>query len=164
MDFKTADLCDQHSTEIQIVSPGLLCFGGTAKFCGQIVTLKLFEDNSLLRDLLNETGNGQVIVVDGGGSMRCALLGDMLASKAVQNGWSGLVINGCIRDAAEINQMDIGIRALGTHPLKSNKQGIGEKNLPVNFACTDYRPGSYLYADEDGIVVAPLSLLPSKPA
>jgi len=159
--FKTADLCDQHSAEVQIVSPGMLSYGGTPKFCGRIVTLKLFEDNSLLRDLLNEAGNGQVVVVDGGGSMRCALLGDMLASKAVQNGWSGLVINGCIRDSAEINTMAIGIRALGTHPLKSLKKGIGEKNLPVTFACTEFRPGNYLYADEDGMLVAPNPLLPS---
>jgi regulator of ribonuclease activity A len=161
MYFKTADLCDQHSAEVQILSPGMLSYGGTLKFCGRIVTLKLFEDNSLLRDLLNEAGNGQVIVVDGGGSMRCALLGDMLASKAVQNGWSGLVINGCIRDSAEINTMAIGIRALGTHPLKSLKKGVGEKNLPVTFACTEFRPGNYLYADEDGTLVAPNPLLPS---
>lgn len=161
MYFKTADLCDQHSAEVQILSPGMLSYGGTPKFCGRIVTLKLFEDNSLLRDLLNEAGNGQVIVVDGGGSMRCALLGDMLASKAVQNGWSGLVINGCIRDSAEINTMAIGIRALGTHPLKSLKKGVGEKNLPVTFACTEFRPGNYLYADEDGTLVAPNPLLPS---
>jgi regulator of ribonuclease activity A len=161
MHFKTADLCDQHSAEVQIVSPGLLSYGGTTKFYGRIVTLKLFEDNSLLRDLLSEAGNGQVIVVDGGGSMRCALLGDMLASKAVQNGWSGLVINGCIRDSAEINTMAIGIRALGTHPLKSLKKGVGEKNLPVTFACTEFRPGYYLYADEDGMLVAPAPLLPS---
>jgi len=93
--------------------------------------------------------------------MRCALLGDMLASKAVQNGWSGLIINGCIRDSAEIHKMDIGIRALGTHPLKSVKKGIGEKNLPVNFACVAFRPGNYVYADEDGILVAQDSLLPS---
>lgn len=159
MHFKTADLCDAHSDKIQIVSPGLKHYGRKQQFCGQIVTLKLFEDNTLLRDLLNDDGNGRVIVVDGGGSLRCALLGDMLASKAVENGWSGLVINGCIRDSAEINTMDIGIRALGTHPLKSNKRGVGEKELPISFASTEFRPGNYLYADEDGILVAPMDLL-----
>ena len=161
MRFKTADLCDAHSEKIKILSPGLLSYGGKTQFCGSIVTLKLFEDNSLLRDLLGNAGDGRVIVVDGGDSQRCALLGDMLASKAVQNGWSGLVINGCIRDSAEINEMNIGIRALGTHPLKSVKKGIGEKNLPVHFACVEFRPGDYLYADEDGILVAQESLLPA---
>jgi regulator of ribonuclease activity A len=160
MHFKTADLCDEHIEKIQIASPGLSSFGGNSQFYGEIVTLKLFEDNSLLRDMLNDAGDGRVIVVDGGGSLRCALLGDMLASKAVQNGWSGLVINGCIRDSAEINKMNIGIRALGTHPLKSIKKGVGEKNLPVHFSCVEFIPGKYLYADEDGILVAQDSLLP----
>ena len=159
MRFKTADLCDAHSDKVQILSPGLNSYGGKQQFYGRIVTLKLFEDNTLLRDLLNDAGEDRVIVVDGGGSMRCALLGDMLASKAVRNGWSGLIINGCIRDSAEINEMDIGIKALGTHPLKSVKKGIGEKNLPVNFACVEFKPGDYLYADEDGILVAQDSLL-----
>ena len=90
MHFKTADLCDAHSDKIQILSPGLLNYGGKPQFCGRIVTLKLFEDNSLLRDLLGEAGDDQVIVVDGGGSLRCALLGDMLANKAVENGWRGI--------------------------------------------------------------------------
>jgi regulator of ribonuclease activity A len=161
MRFKTADLCDAHSDKVQILSPGLNSYGGKRQFYGRIVTLKLFEDNTLLRDLLNEAGEDRVIVVDGGGSMRCALLGDMLSSKAVRNGWGGLVINGCIRDSAEINEMDIGIKALGTHPLKSLKKGVGEKNLPVNFACVEFKPGDYLYADEDGILVAQDSLLPS---
>lgn len=159
MHFKTADICDTHSDTIQIVTPGLKHYGGKQQFCGQIVTLKLFEDNSLLRELLNEDGNGRVIVVDGGGSMRCALLGDILASMAVKNDWSGLVINGCIRDSAEINTMNIGIRALGTHPLKSQKRGLGEKELTISFACTEFRPGDYLYADEDGILVSPVNLL-----
>ena len=162
MHFKTADLCDAHSDKVQIVSLGLKHYGKKSQFHGAIVTLRLFEDNSLLRDLLDEAGNGRVIVVDGGGSLRCALLGDMLATKAVQNGWSGLIINGCIRDSAEINDMDIGIRALGTHPLKSVKKGVGEKDLPVKFACVEFRPGEYLYADEDGILIAQESLLPSR--
>jgi len=158
MDFKTADLCDEHSEIIQIALPGLIGYGGETRFSGRIVTLKLFEDNSLLRDMLNNSGNGQVIVVDGGGSMRCALLGDMLAGKAVSNGWSGLVINGCIRDSADLAKMNIGIRALGTHPLKSVKRGIGEINVPVSFSNTEFIPGNYLYADEDGIIVAPKAL------
>lgn len=161
MTFKTADLCDEHSENIQIAQPGMLSYGGKARFAGRIVTIKLFEDNSLLRDMLDNAGEGQVIVVDGGGSMRCALLGDMLADKAVSNGWGGLVINGCIRDSADIARMDIGIRALGTHPLKSVKRGIGEANVPVSFSSVLFKPGNYLYADEDGIIVAKEPLLPT---
>lgn len=159
MSFKTADLCDEHSENIYIAQPGMLSYGRKARFAGRIVTIKLFEDNSLLRDMLDNGGEGQIIVVDGGGSMRCALLGDMLAGKAVSNGWGGLVINGCIRDSADIARMDIGIRALGTHPLKSVKRGIGEVNVPVNFSNVEFVPGNYLYADEDGIIVAQEDLL-----
>ena len=161
MDFKTADLCDVHSERIQIALPGMSSYGGKARFYGPIVTIKLFEDNSLLRDMLDKDGAGQVIVVDGGGSMRCALLGDMLAGKAVSNNWGGLVINGCIRDSADIARMDVGIRALGTHPLKSVKRGVGETNVPVSFSSIVFNPGNYLYADEDGIIVANESLLPT---
>jgi len=159
MDFKTADMCDAHSEIIRIALPGMLSYGGNSRFTGRIITLKLFEDNSLLRDMLNSSGEGQVIVVDGGGSMRCALLGDMLAGKAVNNGWNGLVINGCIRDSADIATMNIGIRALGTHPLKSVKRGIGEANVPVSFSNVEFVPGNYLFADEDGIIVAQKDLL-----
>jgi regulator of ribonuclease activity A len=159
MTFKTADLCDAHSDSIQIAQPGMLSFGSKARFAGRIVTIKLFEDNSLLRDMLGNRGEGQVIVVDGGGSMRCALMGDMLAAKAVNNGWAGLVINGCIRDSADIATMNIGIRALGTHPLKSKKKGVGETNVPINFFNVEFKPGNYLYADEDGIIVAPEALI-----
>lgn len=161
MTFKTADLCDAHSKIIQIAQPGMSLYGGKARFSGRIVTIKLFEDNSILRDMLGSNGDGQIIVVDGGGSMRCALMGDMLAAKAVNNGWSGLVINGCIRDSADIAKMDIGIRALGTHPLKSLKRGIGDVNVTVDFFNVEFNPGDYLYADEDGIIVAQKDLMPS---
>jgi regulator of ribonuclease activity A len=159
MTFKTADLCDEHSKSVQIAIPGMLSYGAKARFAGRIVTIKLFEDNSLLRDMLSNSGEDQVIVVDGGGSMRCALLGDMLAGKAVINGWNGLVINGCIRDSADIAKMNIGIRALGTNPLKSVKRGVGEINVPVSFSNVEFKPGNYLYADEDGIIVAQEDLL-----
>ncbi|UCH54249.1 MAG: ribonuclease E activity regulator RraA [Pseudomonadota bacterium] len=154
MSSKTADLCDQYSDRLQIASPGLLDFGGRLGFSGEIVTLKLFEDNSLVRELLGTKGAGKVLVVDGGGSMRCALLGDMLAGKAVENGWSGLVINGCIRDALEIAILPLGVKALGTHPQKSEKKGTGERNIPVSFSQVTFRTGHYLYADRDGLVVA----------
>jgi regulator of ribonuclease activity A len=161
MDFKTADLCDAHSETISIARPGMLSYGGKSCLAGRIVTLKLFEDNSLLRDILDKSGEGQVIVVDGGASMRCALLGDILAGMAVNKGWGGLVINGCIRDSADIAKMNISIRALGTHPLKSVKKGVGEVNVPVSFYNLEFIPGHYIYADEDGIIVAKEDLLPT---
>jgi regulator of ribonuclease activity A len=159
MPFKTADLCDDHSDSLQIAEPGFSSYGGKPRFHGEIVTLKLFEDNSLVRETLGTPGNGKVLVVDGGGSLRCALLGDLLAARAVENGWSGILINGCIRDSAEIATMPLGVRALATHPLKSVKRGVGETNVPVRFAGVTFRPGDTLYADEDGIVLSGSDLL-----
>ena len=154
MPIKTADLCDQYGERLQIAALGLLDFGGRSDFAGEIVTVKLFEDNSLVQELLETKGEDRVLVVDGGGSMRCALLGDRLATLAMENGWSGLVINGCVRDVAQIGALALGIRALGSHPQKSRKQGTGERNIPVSFAQVTFSPGAYLYADRDGIVVA----------
>lgn len=156
--FKTCDLCDQHEgiigQQLFIAAPIFSAYGGKPNFCGQIVTLKLFEDNSWVKRTLNESGAGKVLVVDGGGSLRCALLGDQLAELAVNNGWQGIVINGCIRDVADINQMPIGVRALACYPLKTVKKDIGEKNCPVSFANVTFHPGMWLYADADGILVS----------
>ena len=159
MPFKTADLCDDHGDRLQIAEPGFSSYGGKPRFHGEIVTLKLFEDNSLVREAVGSAGDGKVLVVDGGGSLRCALLGDLLAARAVENGWSGLLINGCIRDSADIARMPLGVRALATHPLKSVKRGVGETNVPVRFAGVTFRPGDTLYADEDGIVISGSDLL-----
>lgn len=152
MSFKTADLCDLHSDDLQICDPGLASFGGRPRFSGRISTIKCFEDNSLVREAVAEPGAGRVLIVDAGGSMRCAMLGDMLAEKAVENGWSGVVMNGLIRDSADIAGMDLGVKALGTHPLKSVKRGTGERDVPVRFAGVLFNPGEFVYADEDGIV------------
>ena len=157
--FKTADLCDEHSDNLQIARPGLLNYGGRTKFHGKIVTVKLHEDNALVREILNADGHGMVLVVDGGGSTRCALLGDILAAKAVENGWNGIIINGCIRDSVDIHRMDIGVKALGTHPLKSVKQDTGQLNVPVHFGRVTYSPGEYIYADEDGTIISPVPLI-----
>ncbi|HXH02239.1 MAG TPA: ribonuclease E activity regulator RraA [Candidatus Competibacteraceae bacterium] len=153
MSLKTADLCDQHAEYLQIAEPVFGDFGGRSAFHGRITTLKAFEDNSLVREILKEPGQGRVLVVDGGGSLRCAMLGDQLAELAEKNGWEGVVINGCIRDSAEIAQIDLGVKALGTHPLKTIKRGAGERDVPVRFAGVSFIPGHWLYADEDGIVV-----------
>ena len=160
MSFKTADLCDHFSDVVQIAEEQMGDFGGLGAFSGVIETVKAFEDNSKVRECVASPGNGKVLVVDGGGSMRCAMLGDQLAAKAVKNGWAGIVINGCIRDSADIAEMELGVKALGTHPLKTEKLGLGSHNVPVRFAGVDFIPGHYVYADEDGLLVSekPLEL------
>jgi regulator of ribonuclease activity A len=129
-------------------------YGGRKQFGGAIVTVKCFEDNSCVKQLAGTPGEGRVLVVDGGGSMRRACLGDMLAEKASSNGWSGIIIYGCIRDVDEIRATDIGVQALGVHPVKTEKKNIGEINVPVTFGGLTFIPGEYLYADNNGVVVS----------
>jgi regulator of ribonuclease activity A len=154
MEFTTADLYDQHEHEVQVAEPVFRDYGGRRRFAGAIATVRTREDNSQVRATLEEAGRGRVLVVDGGGSMRCALVGDRLAQLALQNGWSGFVISGCIRDSDAIAGLDLGVKALGTHPRRSAKLGAGERNIPVTFAGVTFRPGEYIYADEDGILLA----------
>jgi len=158
LNLKTTDLCDKYSDEISIAEPILSDFGGSAFFSGPIDTVKTFEDNSLVRKALEEPGEGKVLVVDGGGSMQCALLGHQLAELAIKNGWKGVVVNGCIRDSADIGTMEIGVKALAIHPLKSVKNDFGRRGLPVTFARITFNPGHYLYADDDGVIVSPSEL------
>jgi regulator of ribonuclease activity A len=157
--FKTADLCDAHEGAIQICEPLFRGFGGRQRFAGKITTIKCFEDNSLVREAVAEPGAGRVLVVDAGGSTRCAMLGDLLAAKAVSNSWEGVLMYGLIRDSAEIADMDLGVQALGTIPLKSVKKGAGERDVAVRFGGVAFVPGQYLYADEDGIVCSQTVLL-----
>ncbi|HKL62440.1 MAG TPA: ribonuclease E activity regulator RraA [Woeseiaceae bacterium] len=154
MTIKTADLCDEHAERVRIADPLFRAYGGRAAFGGPITTLRVFEDNVLVRSALEEPGDGRVLVVDGAGSMRCALLGDQLAAMAADNGWVGVVVNGCIRDSADIAGIGIGVRALATMPLKSRKLGRGERDVPVAFAGVAFEPGHHLYADEDGLLVS----------
>lgn len=160
MTIQTADLCDQHEEKVRVADPiGLRNFGGLEAFGGPISTLKAFEDNSLVRTALESPGEGRVLVVDAGGSLRCAMVGDQLALLGVKNGWAGVVVYGCIRDSHEIGQMEIGVMALATHPRKSVKKGIGERDIPVRFAGLTFVPGEYLYADHDGILTSAEALL-----
>lgn len=152
--FPVTDLCDEFSDELQIAEPIFTDFGGLDAFCGPIRTLKVFEDNSLVRSELETAGEGRVLVVDGGGSKRCALLGGNLAKLAEDNGWAGVVVYGCVRDVNEIEDCDIGVKALAAHPLKSRKQDIGELELDLRFAGVVFREGDWLYADLDGLVTA----------
>jgi len=156
--FKTTDLCDANEGKVRVVDPIFRIYGGKITFSGVIATVKVFEDNVLVRDSLSEPGNDRVLVVDGGGSLRCALVGGLIAQLAEKNGWAGIVVFGCVRDSEEINATAVGVRALNTHPLKSVKKGAGDRNLPVTFAGVTFVPGHYLYADEDGLIVSAASL------
>ena len=163
MTFKTPDLCDQYEAElgktVRVVAPMFQRYGARTAFAGEIVTLKIFEDNTLVREIFNEPGQGKVLVIDGGGSLRCALVGDQLAILAHKNGWEGVVVYGCIRDSGDINGIDIGVRALTTHPQKTVKKGIGDRNLPLMFGGVTFHPGESIYVDEDGILVSAKPLL-----
>ena len=159
MSYKTTDLCDEYSDRLRIAAPIFHDYGGKALFHGPVTTVKVFEDNSLVRAALEEPGEGRVLVVDGGGSMRCALVGDQLALLGQENGWAGVVVYGCIRDAGDMAKMAFGVKALNTHPLRSVKRGIGDRDVAVTFAGITIRPGDYLYADHDGVVVAESALV-----
>jgi regulator of ribonuclease activity A len=163
MNFATCDLLDVHEgqdgLDLQVVAPIFKSYGAHPKFAGRIATLKVFEDNSLVREALASPGEGRVLVVDGGGSLRCALVGDQLGELGVNNGWAGIVVWGCIRDSVAINGQAIGVRALATNPKKSIKKGAGERNVVVAFGGVSFRPGDWLYADEDGVIVSNRALL-----
>lgn len=154
MSYPTTDLCDKYADELQIAEPMFADFGGELMCAGPISTVKCFEDNSKVREALEEAGEGRVLVVDGGGSDRCALLGDNLAQLAIDNGWAGVLVYGCIRDSAEIGEMPVAVKALATHPKKSNKRDLGDRDVAVRFAGVDFEPGAWLYADLDGVVVS----------
>ena len=160
MPHNTADLCDTYSDSLDIAEPIFQNFGGNTHFEGPISTIKTFEDNSLVRAAVEQPGNGRVLVVDAGGSMRCAMFGDNLAELAVKNAWAGVIMYGCIRDSAAIGKMPLGLKALATHPLKSIKANYGQTDVPVHFAGLTFRPGEFLYADHDGIVVSETKLTP----
>ncbi|WP_226661311.1 ribonuclease E activity regulator RraA [Microbulbifer aggregans] len=152
--ISTPDLCDEFADSISVVEPMFVNYGGRERFGGEIVTIKCFEDNSLVRTLVAEDGRGKVLVVDAGGSMRRACLGDMLAETACQNGWEGILMYGCIRDVDEIGELDLGVQALGSHPMKTEKKGIGERDVSVTFAGVTFQPGHFVYADNNGVIVS----------
>jgi len=154
MSYSVPDICDEFYEEIRVLDPVFRDFGASRRFCGPIVTVKCFEDNSLVREQVQSEGRGRVLVVDGGGSTRRALLGDQLAANAAQNGWQGLLIYGCVRDVEILETIDLGIKALNSIPVKTDKRGEGQLDLPVHFAGAQIVPGEYLYADVNGVIVA----------
>lgn len=159
MDFHTADLCDAHEDRVRVLAPMLRSYGGARAAGGPVRTLKIFEDNALVREMLAEPGQGAMLVIDGGGSLRRALLGDNLAELAVKNGWAGVVVYGCIRDSAAIGQLPLGVWALATHPQKTVKRGEGQRDVPVSFGGVTFAPGMFAYADEDGVIVSDAPLV-----
>ncbi|MBO8171945.1 MAG: ribonuclease E activity regulator RraA [Bacillaceae bacterium] len=157
MKLKTADLCDRYSSELQVVRPSQFPFrsyGRKKSFSGPIVTVDVLEDNVLVKKAIETIPAGSVLVVDGHGSDKCALLGDRLAGIAVSRGISGIIINGYVRDSDELPDMDLGVLALGSMPLKSKKEGKGKEQVTLNFGGVEWKPGDYVYADEDGVVIA----------
>lgn len=154
MEIQTADLCDRFGPELHVCEPLLRDFGGRTAFFGEVVTAKCFEDNTQVKAILSEPGQGRVLVVDAGGSLRCAMLGDLIAASAVANGWAGVVLWGCVRDSTALASLDLGIKALATHPRKSERRGEGQRGCPVTFAGVGFKQGHWVYADGDGILVA----------
>lgn len=149
----TPDICDAYP-DVHAIQAPFTRFGGVTAFAGPVRTVTCFEDNSRVREAVSEPGDGAVLVVDGGGSLRCAMLGDMLAEKAVANGWAGIIMYGCVRDVDVLATLPIGIQALGRHPRKSHKRGEGTRDIAVDIAGTGVRPGQWLYADNNGILIA----------
>ena len=154
MNYATAELYDQHPDKVEVGLPLLRDYGGRRSFYGEVFTLRVFEDNSLVRRALEQPGRGRVLVVDGGASLNCALVGDMLAGLALEHHWGGLVVNGCVRDSQALAALPLGIKALNTNPRKSVKKGQGEEAVEVHFAGLTFRPGQWIYCDEDGILLA----------
>lgn len=154
MPRSTCDICDDFPDDVRAADPLFRDFGSRAAFSGRIVTIKCHEDNSRVRELVAEDGRGSVLVVDGGGSLRRALLGDQLAAKAVANGWEGILIFGAVRDVEALCTIGIGVKALGAIPIKTDKKGLGERDVPVRFAGVDFLPGQFVYADVNGVIVS----------
>ncbi|NEX59864.1 ribonuclease E activity regulator RraA [Noviherbaspirillum galbum] len=159
MGFATCDLCDGNEDKLgndtlAVLPPVFKHFGKQVKFSGRARTLKVFEDNVLVRAALETPGNGDVLVVDGGGSLRCALVGGNLGKLAEKNRWSGIIVHGCVRDSAELDACNVGIRALAIHPQRSIRKGVGDSDLAVGIAGVTVRPGDWIYADEDGVLVS----------
>ncbi|NOH81697.1 ribonuclease E activity regulator RraA [Vibrio sp. RE86] len=154
MEYNTSALCDIYLEQVDVVEPMFSNFGGSASFAGQITTVKCFEDNGLIREILEQDGLGRVLLIDGGGSLRRALIDAELASLAEENEWEGIVAYGCVREVDELEDMSIGIQALASIPVGATNQGVGEVDVPVNFGGVTFLPEDYLYADNTGVILS----------
>lgn len=158
MSWSTPDLCDAYPEQVRVLAPILRNFGGRSVFCGEIVTVRCFEDNSKVKEQAALPGEGKVLVVDGGGSLRCALLGDQIAANAARNGWEGMILHGCVRDVDALSLLALGVQAIAAVPLKTEKRGLGDVNVAVIFGGVDFVPGEFVYADNNGVIVSPQAL------
>ena len=157
--MKTADLVDEFDDEVHFCNLPFVRYGQSRSFYGEVQTVKCFEDNALLKKELQRNGEGRVLVVDAGASTRVAMVGDIIAGIAIDSGWSGIIVNGCIRDSEDIDEMTIGLRCLGTSPKKSVKDGAGNVGIPISFGGVEFKPGDHVYCDADGVLVAGRNLL-----
>eukprot|EP00012_Vannella_robusta_P008346 CAMPEP_0206200356 /NCGR_PEP_ID=MMETSP0166-20121206/10836_1 /ASSEMBLY_ACC=CAM_ASM_000260 /TAXON_ID=95228 /ORGANISM="Vannella robusta, Strain DIVA3 518/3/11/1/6" /LENGTH=155 /DNA_ID=CAMNT_0053618689 /DNA_START=628 /DNA_END=1091 /DNA_ORIENTATION=- len=150
----TTDICDEFEDSVRYASasPKMFDYGGKTRFEGIVSTVQCLEDNSMVKEAVAESGKGRVLVIDAGGSMQRAVVGDQIAARAASNGWHGFIVHGCIRDSKEIGNLEIGVKAMGTHPRKTEKRNIGIRDIPISFASTTFRPDDYVIVDEDGIV------------
>ncbi|MFC1236880.1 ribonuclease E activity regulator RraA [Vibrio sp. F74] len=155
MEYNTSALCDIYSDQVDVVEPMFSNFGGSASFAGQLTTVKCFEDNGIIRSILEEDGAGRILLIDGGGSLRRALIDAEIATLAEDNDWEGIVVYGCVREIDELEDMSIGIQALASIPVGAASQQIGEIDVPVNFGGVTFLPEDYLYADNTGIIISP---------
>ncbi|MBW3697322.1 ribonuclease E activity regulator RraA [Vibrio sp. T187] len=154
MEYNTSALCDIYLDQVDVVEPMFSNFGGSASFAGQVTTLKCFEDNALIRSVVEQDGLGRVLLIDGGGSLRKALIDAEIAAIAEENEWEGIVVYGCVREVDDLEDMSIGIQALASIPVGASQSGVGEKDVPVNFGGVTFLPEDYLYADNTGIILS----------
>ena len=154
MEYNTSALCDIYLDQVDVVEPIFSNFGGRASFCGQVTTIKCFEDNALIREILEQNGLGRILLIDGGGSLRKALMDAEIASLAEDNEWEGVIVYGCVREVDELEDMNLGIQALASIPIGATSQGVGELDIPVNFGGVSFLPEDYLYADNTGIILS----------
>jgi regulator of ribonuclease activity A len=159
VEYLTPDLCDEYPEQVRVLSPLLRQYGKRRSVGGEVVTIKCFEDNSRLKEQVAVPGMGRVLLVDGGGSLRCALLGDLLAAKAQESGWAGIIVYGCVRDVDVLAEMDLCIQALGSHPQKSTRRGEGQLNIPMQIGGVLIQPGEFLYADNNGVIISAVPLM-----
>ncbi|CAM3733492.1 ribonuclease E activity regulator RraA [Vibrio sp. Of14-4] len=154
MEYNTSALCDIYSEQVDVLEPMFSNFGGSASFAGQITTVKCFEDNGLIREVLEQDGLGRILLIDGGGSLRRALIDAELASIAEENEWEGILVYGCVREVDELEDMSLGIQALASIPVGATSQGVGEVDVAVNFGGVTFLPEDYLYADNTGVIIS----------
>ena len=155
MEYNTSELCDIYLEQVDVVEPMFSSYGGRSSFGGQVTTVKCFEDNALIRSVLEESGIGRILLIDGGGSLRRALIDADIAQLAADNGWEGLIVYGCVRHVDDLDELDIGIQALASIPVGADQQGVGEADVAVNFGGVTFLPEDHLYADNTGVILSP---------